>query len=531
MALFKPDEWTFTEKARELVTTNPFHPTWRDLEAEIMGRPPRNVPVVIAWRPGVHLWGPQSLYSEEVDQQITEMGERLRQRLLEGVRPSQVEWDRYELLSVYRLYCEYGRAMDLVIDAAVKSKSRRPRKAERPDALKALWGEFRRKYDSLLCFKNLNFPLKYKPEHVFACFFLFRRAFYHIFFNIVGTSKPIAELRTAVWQSIVTHDLVGWMQGLYPRMKDFPTLITGQSGTGKERVAEAIGQSLYIPFDPAKRADANTFLDAYNPVNLSALSPQLIESELFGHVEGAFTGANADHVGRLEKCLLHGAVFLDEIGELTAEIQVKLLRVLQERCFQSVGANEDKPFLGKIIAATNRNLATEIQAGSFREDFYYRLCADQIRTPSLREQLADSPEDLSLLVEFVCRPVVGEERAAEFAREVVTWIEQHLRGYAWPGNFRELGQCVRSYTIRKNYQPIRASQSAADHRPAQPPDDPVAEACGTLASAVLNGKTSYKKIRQRLFALVRSGSRTKKEAATLLGFDVRTLEAGMQAKE
>ena len=152
-------------------------------------------------------------------------------------------------------------------------------------------------------------------------------------------------------------------------------------------------------------------------------------------------------------------------------------------------------FLGKIIAATNRDLVAEMQARRFREDFYYRLCADQITTPSLREQLDDRPEDLPVMVEFVCRAVVGEEKAAGFAREVVGWIEQHLRGYAWPGNFRELEQCVRSYTIRKQYHPVQPARPQADNGPPQPPRDSVAEACETLAKAVLNKRDGLRRDR------------------------------------
>lgn len=118
-------EWSFAERARPLVTTTPFHPSWREKEAEILGLPPRDVPAVIAWRPGAHLWGPQSVYPEELDRQITEMGERLRQRLQGGASPSEVEFDRYELLSVYRLSCEYGREMDRLIGAAVRGDGKR----------------------------------------------------------------------------------------------------------------------------------------------------------------------------------------------------------------------------------------------------------------------------------------------------------------------------------------------------------------------------------------------------------------------
>jgi DNA-binding NtrC family response regulator len=532
MSLFTQREWSFSGKALELVTTNPFHPGWREREAEILGLPVRDVPPMIAYRPGAQLWGPQSVYSEEFDRRITEMVERLRRGLKGGASASEAELDRYELLSVYRLYCEYGREMDRWIGAAVPGVGKRsgigctPQEDERPSDVKTLWEEFRCAHESLFRFNNLDFTVKYKPEHLFACFFLFRRAFYHIFFNIVGTSKKIAGLRSAVWESIVTHDLLRWMQGLHQRMKDIPTLITGPSGTGKERVAEAIGRSQYIPFHPEKKAFEIDFLKSFNPVNLSALPPLLIEAELFGHVKGAFAGAVRDQTGRLEECPEQGAVFLDEIGELTADMQVKLLRVLQMRRFQRVGANEDKEFHGKIIAATNRDLADGMQARRFREDFYYRLCADQVTTPSLSEQLRDRLEDLPVMVEFICSSVVGEEKSVGFAREVVGWIEQHLRGYAWPGNFRELEQCVRSYTIRKEYHPIQPARPHVDDRPMQPPVDPISGACEALAEAVLNEKTTYEEIKRRLFTLVRRGAATAKEAARRLGLrDYRTVQA------
>jgi transcriptional regulator with AAA-type ATPase domain len=537
MALFKPDEWSFTEKALEVVTTNPFNPSWPDKGRVLLGLPFRDAPM-ITWSLGADLWGPRSVYSKQFHQQFIEMGDRLYGRLKDGASASNEELRRYELLSVYCLYCEYGAKMDEFIDTAVRSHDKRfgeghpPQEEERQRLVKTIWDGFRLDHMKRFNISNPPLPWKYEPEHVFACFFLFRRAFYHIFFNIVGASKPIAKLRCAVWESILTHDLVDWMQGLHQHMNDFPTLITGPSGTGKERVAEAIGRSLYIPFDPKKKAFEIDFLKAFNPVNLSALPPLLIEAELFGHVKGAFAGAVRDRIGRLEECPEQGAVFLDEIGELTADNQEKLLRHQQPPSFQSVGSNEDKVFFGKIIAATNRDLGAEMQAGRFREDFYYRLCADKIDTPSLREQLADRPEDLPLFVAFVCRSVVGKEKAVGLAKEVEGWIEQHLQDYAWPGNFRELEQCVRSYTIRKEYHPVRPARSQTDEGPRQPPCDPIAGACKTLADAVLDEKTTFEEIKRRLFTLVRSGTPTAKEAARRLGLrDHRTVQAHVKAPD
>jgi Sigma-54 interaction domain len=517
MALFEPEERAFAKKAADLVTTNPFHSSWIEKERDMLGGASPDAREVFSWQPGLGLWGPRTVYPDLVDlgTKIVELVRGLRRRLQDGASATPRELDRYETLAIYDLYRNHGQELDRYIDAAVRG-------GDAPD-LKRIWLDFRHDHDALLGIEGRRFPLGHPPAHLFACFFVLRRAFYHIYFNIIGRSRPAAELRSAVWQSIVTHDLPVWSQSLYGRMRDFPTLITGPSGTGKELVAQAIGLSQYIPFDPA--AFVTDFVKAFQPVNLSALPPLLIEAELFGHVRGAFGGAVRDRMGRLEECPEHGAVFLDEIGELTAEIQVKLLRVLQTRRFQRVGENVDRTFTGKIIAATNRDLAVEMQARGFREDFYFRLCADRIATPSLSEQLADNGDDLPVMAEFICRRVVGEEKAAALAGEVADWIRKHPRlgpGYPWPGNFRELEQCVRSYTIRKDYQPLH---------PAPPARDTVNKACETLAEAVVRQLLPYDEIERRLFCSVYDRTGSTRKAARVLGRDWRTVQARVTATD
>jgi len=169
--------------------------------------------------------------------------------------------------------------------------------------------------------------------HIFAIFFQIRRAFANIFQWIIGVSEPAAVLRAQVWHSIFTHDLRRYRTALFERMADFTTLVGGPSGTGKELVARAIGLSRYVPFDAKTRSFRFDFAGSFASLNLSAFSPTLIESELFGHKRGAFTGAVADRVGWLESCPPCGTIFLDEIGELDLAIQVKLLRVLESRSF------------------------------------------------------------------------------------------------------------------------------------------------------------------------------------------------------
>jgi transcriptional regulator with PAS, ATPase and Fis domain len=225
-------------------------------------------------------------------------------------------------------------------------------------------------------------------------------------------------------------------------------------------VARSIAMSRYVPFDETKLVFAEDLTRLFFPINIAALPGTLVESELFGHKRGAFTGAVQDKRGWLEACPPLGAVFLDEIGDLDPAIQVKLLRVIETRSFQAIGEGSAqlKRFEGKLIAATNRRLEKAIRQGAFREDLYYRLCSDQIVTPSLRQQIDESPGVLPDLVVFLARRVAGPESEA-LAAETMAWMETHLDArYEWPGNYRELEQCVRNILIRKNYQPRRGPE-------------------------------------------------------------------------
>ncbi|HEY5914325.1 MAG TPA: sigma 54-interacting transcriptional regulator, partial [Verrucomicrobiae bacterium] len=347
--------------------------------------------------------------------------------------------------------------------------------------------------------------------HLFAGLWQIERAFINIFQNIIGSSASIARLRASVWESIFTYNFKRYREGLYEGMSQITTLITGPSGTGKELVAKAIACSGYIPFEAEKHRfvlDPNTLFYA---LNLSALPSSLIESELFGHKRGAFTGALEDHVGWLEVCPQGGSVFLDEVGEIDASLQVKLLRVLQARAFQRLGESQPRSFRGKIIAATNRDLVAEIQAGGIREDFYYRLCSDVISAPSLRQQLAEAPEDLGRLVRFIARRLVSPEQADELTTEVISLVESKLgRDYSWPGNFRELEQCVRNVLVRGRYEPARIR-----------PRDPAA----ALAADIATGRLTADELLQRYCSIVFAQTRNLEETARRLNLDRRTVKA------
>src|SRR5690348_9691628 len=331
---------------------------------------------------------------------VERVAAQLHEKLAAGQRASDKEIQLYEDFIVYLLYYRVQDTFKRYIRGTI----------EKPQQdLATLYEKFAEDVEHFLEIPGLTLPGGFDAPHLFACYFQVRRAFHHIFQNIVGSSMPAAKLRAAAWQSIFTHDMSRYRRVMYQRMNDLTTLVTGASGTGKELVARAIALSRYIPFEVKTRSFASNYEEQFHALNLSALSPTLIESELFGHRRGAFTGALEDRIGWLETCQPLGTVFLDEIGELDPAIQVKLLRVLQTRTFQRLGDTKTRQFRGKIIAATNRDLAREMGDRRFRQDFYYRICSDLITTPSLRDQLAECPDDLRSMILFIARRIVDEE--------------------------------------------------------------------------------------------------------------------------
>jgi serine/threonine-protein kinase PknK len=218
-----------------------------------------------------------------------------------------------------------------------------------------------------------------------------------------------------------TSDAMRRVYAVLDRVKDtdIPVLLLGESGAGKEVVAKAIHQ--------ASARAKGTFLG----LNCGAIPVNLLESELFGHVRGAFTGADREHKGLFRQCA-GGTILLDEVGELPLAMQTALLRVLQEKTVRPVGGAAEEPVDVRIVAATNRNLEEMVSAGTFREDLYYRLDVVSVRVPPLRER----KEDLPLLVDhFLSLFAARYDRA----RKQVSREAQHLmQAFAWPGNVRQL---------------------------------------------------------------------------------------------
>ncbi len=500
MRLFDDGERGAAEALSKLTHANPFLPERSELERAVLGRGFVAGPAV--WSVDADHDG-QNPNLGRLEAAARGLGERARERIVSGRKPAADEAALYEDLVLYALYSRYEAEWRAVLD----------RDGERPRPV-ACWDAFRAEIERDLALPGLPRP---DAAFLFAYGYQTRRAFHFVFRHLVGASLPAARLRADVWQSIFTRDRRRYRRALAPHMHEVPTLITGPSGAGKELVARAIGHSQFIPFDPEARAFAFAPEQRFFALNLSALTPTLIESELFGHRRGAFTGAVDDREGWLEACGHGGAVFLDEIGEVSTEIQVKLLRVLQTRSFVRLGETRSRRFDGKIIAATNRDLAAELAAGRFREDFYYRLCADRIFAPSLRAQLDDHPDDLRSFVIVISRRLFGGGEADAIAREVVAWIEANLpRDYAWPGNVRELEQCVRNVVIRGAYVPAVPKGSAAPL---------AAGATGELLGAVARGAIAADALLSRYATLVYHQAGSYEETARRIGLDRRTVRA------
>lgn len=228
--------------------------------------------------------------------------------------------------------------------------------------------------------------------------------------DIIGNSKEVEELRRLIVKIGSSNSSV---------------LILGESGTGKELVAQAV------------HSCSERLKGRFIPVNCGAIPKDLLESELFGHKRGAFTGAIADKKGRFEMAD-KGTIFLDEIGDMSLDLQVKLLRVLQERRIDPVGGLNNIPIDVRVIAATHRNIQEEIKSGNFREDLYYRLNVIPIEIPPLRQRRTD----IAQLVSYFAKLHSNGRRPVRFVKSSL----ELLKNYSWPGNIRELSNLIDRFT-------------------------------------------------------------------------------------
>lgn len=298
--------------------------------------------------------------------------------------------------------------------------------------------------------------------------------------NIIGTSSALARIFDTIQQVAPTRATV---------------LITGESGTGKELLANAIHYA-------SDRADGPLV-----KVNCSALAETLLESELFGHVKGAFTGAIADKIGRFETADC-GTLFLDEIGDMPQQVQIKLLRVLQEHTFERVGSSETISSDVRIISATNQDLKEKVANGTFREDLYYRLHVVAINVPPLRERR----EDIAILAEHFLRKYTLENKkeVKSISKEALALLEK----FDWPGNIRHLENVIESAVVLSKGNTIipELLPSEIHHT----------ESAGNVVTIPLGSPMSFAEM-ELIKATLNFAGGNKTKAAKILQIGTRTL--------
>ncbi len=417
----RSEERQFFKKIKTAITANPFSSDRLSVDLEITGMD-------------------SSAPTEEILASLVYRVEKIIERTVEGKLPAQFTDSEDRQLFYYgvlfRLFHKFCDGFDEHILEQIE-RGDQPCKVEFADHF---FQELAR-YD----FEENQ------AERYFSLFFQMRRGYFFIS-RIAGRSQCVRDLRKRLWNNIFTCDIELYERFLWNRLEDFSTMLLGETGTGKGLAASAIGRSGYIPFNRTKNSFAESFSRNFISINLSQFPEQLIESELFGHKKGAFTGAVDSHAGVFSRCSPHGAIFLDEIGDVSVPVQIKLLQVLQERTFTPVGSRAGERFKGRVIAATNKSLEKLRQEGEMRDDFYYRLCSDVIHVPSLEQRLQENADEITLLLSHIIPKILGQT-SEELEVKVASYIrENQPSGYHWPGNIRELEQCVRRILISNSYE-------------------------------------------------------------------------------
>ncbi len=470
----------FLSLVARAVVTNPFTPERRELDSRIAG---------VEVHRGMSELERIRLFSPAVEQRLTALEREGRGRITgftgEDRRLVEYAW----LFHIFHRYVD--RIDGLITDQLELGEEPAPVPFA-GDLLGELTGRGFSRSESL---------------RFLALFYQLRRAFYFIAHGLVGPSDCMRRLRRSLWNSVFTHDVALYDRYLWDRMEDFSTLILGETGSGKGAAAAAVGRSGCIPFDSRHGRFAESFTRTFLSINLSQYQENLIESELFGHRKGSFTGAMDHHEGIFARVSPHGALFLDEIGEVSIPVQIKLLQVLQERTFSPVGSHQRQRFSGRVIAATNTPLERLRGSGRFRDDFFYRLSSDVITVPPLRQRIAETAAELAALTTLLVTRITGAANP-----EVVTRVREALAAslppdYPWPGNVRELEQAIRRVLLTGSYGGEPAP--APDHR-------------ARLVSGVENGSLDARSLMGRYAALLHQQLGSYEAVARRLGVDRRT---------
>ena len=258
--------------------------------------------------------------------------------------------------------------------------------------------------------------------------------------ELIGTSHLMVELRRNLWDSVFTHNVVLYETYLLNKMQDFSTLILGEQGTGKSLAAKIIGKSAFIPFNAKNKKFKENFTKIFISLNLSQFHCENLEKELFGK-NGIF-----------EKCSKYGTVFLDEVEKLPFSVQMKIVKLLQDKSFCILGSTDTVLFQGRIVASAEEVLNVEYNKTVFRDEFLSCISSDIIIIPSLRDRIKKEPKELdNMLIHIISK--IGVRDYKELVVIVKETIDKQLgKSYLWLGNIKELEQCVHRVLLKGEYK-------------------------------------------------------------------------------
>lgn len=417
----KSEEREFFTRIKQAITTNPFSSDRTAIDLELAG---------LASASSVdEVFG---TLNRRVSDTLENVGKRTQKS---RIRPSDSDSELLRYAALFQIFYQFSENYDQLIQRQIKQGNESCPVGFAGKILKRM-AESGFSPDESLRF--------------LALFFQMRRAFFFIQ-AISGNSSCVQNLRKSLWNNIFTDNIELYDTYLWNRMEDFSTMLLGETGTGKGMAAAAIGRSGFIPFNEKTGCFSESFAKTFVSINLSQYPEPLIESELFGHRKGAFTGAIEPHKGVFSRCSPFGSIFIDEIGDVSIPVQIKLLKVLEERRFSPVGSHSTERFSGRIIAATNQPLVAMRKEGRFREDFYYRLCSDVIKVPPLKQRLDENPDEIRVILDFTIKRILGKSSINMVDKISFFISKSQPPDYPWPGNIRELEQCTRQILLRQSY--------------------------------------------------------------------------------
>jgi DNA-binding NtrC family response regulator len=432
--LLDPDQLIFLENVAALLSTNPFVPAWVDRVQACLGD---------RYRPGLPVWCSRNAEIDDnhrlIGERLAELLPKVRNRLRDGFPATGRERAIYVNAAILALYGNFAGALArIVAENAVKVP---------------FWGQFEKGYTALLAIEGLDAP---PAADLLALFYQMYRAWYFPWKLIPGAAPATARARAQILEACVGKDVAAYYrQGLWRTMAEQPVLITGETGTGKELAARCIAGGRFIAFDVQTRRFAAAPLSGLHVVNLSEASSSLFESQLCGHVRGAFTGASEDAPGYLGLAAKGETLVLDEFGEITNDMQVKLLRPVENKVYRRVGERETRLVEARILLSTNRDLGAMVRRGKFREDLYTRVNVLRVVMPPLRRILREAPDERLYYVKGFVAEMLPQspETWDALAYKIDAGIARHRAGETWRGNLRALRNHVRQALLSSGVVP------------------------------------------------------------------------------